>query len=80
MVSGSQSPGRSSASSECGQRFLASLQNWVWLRWLEERGLLDVLEAGTTPQFRPGAWASEGHNLAREWRLTVPFVEINDSY
>ena len=25
-----------------------------WLRWIEERGLLEVTELGTTPRFRPG--------------------------
>src|SRR5579859_464918 len=46
-----------------------------WCRWLEARGLLQVLEEGTTPQFRPGLLA-RGHagNLAREWRLAVPPV------
>jgi hypothetical protein len=45
-------------------------------RWLEEHGLLAVLEPGTTPRFRPGLLA-RGHagNLAREWQLTVPPVE-----
>ena len=48
-----------------------------WLRWLEDRGLVDVLEPGTTPQFRPGAWAAEGRNLAREWQLTDPSVDLS---
>ena len=48
-----------------------------WLRWLEDsrRGLLEVSEPGTTPQFRPAAWASSedaGKNLAREWQLLPP--------
>lgn len=47
-----------------------------WCRWLEARGLLEVLEPGTTPQYRP-TLLRRGHagNLAREWRLTVPPVE-----
>lgn len=47
-----------------------------WCRWLEARGLLEVLEPGATPQHRPSL-LRRGHagNLAREWRLTVPPVE-----
>jgi DNA-binding transcriptional ArsR family regulator len=45
-----------------------------WTRWLEERGLLDVIEPGTTPRFRPGILTAEDGNLAREWRLTLPAV------
>jgi hypothetical protein len=44
-----------------------------WLRWIEQRGLLDVTEPGTTPRFRPGILHRGGSsNLAREWRLVVP--------
>lgn len=43
-----------------------------WTRWLENAGLLDVREPGTTPQFRPGVLAPGDANLAREWRLTRP--------
>jgi len=44
-----------------------------WLRWIEERGLLTVLEPGTTPRFRPGILYRAGSsNLAREWRLAAP--------
>jgi hypothetical protein len=43
-----------------------------WCRWLEARGLLEVLEEGTTPDYRPALWsAAEPGNLAREWRLTI---------
>jgi hypothetical protein len=44
------------------------VQNWC--RWLERRGLLAVLEPGTTAQFRPGILALGTGNLAREWQLT----------
>jgi len=43
-----------------------------WLRWLEARGLLEVIEPGTTPQFRPGVLHASDPNLAREWVLTRP--------
>lgn len=44
-----------------------------WCRWLETRGLLEVLEEGTTPDYRPALLAlAEPGNLAREWRLTAP--------
>ena len=40
-----------------------------WCRFLEQRGLLAVLEAGVTAQFRPALLALGTGNLAREWRL-----------
>jgi hypothetical protein len=44
-----------------------------WCRWLERRGLLEVLEPGVTPRFRPGILHRGGSsNLAREWRLALP--------
>jgi hypothetical protein len=44
-----------------------------WLRWLEHRGLLVVLEPGVTPRFRPGILYPRGSpNLAREWQLALP--------
>jgi hypothetical protein len=46
-----------------------------WCRWLEERGLLAVLEPGTTPQFRPAILALGTGNLAREWQLAAAVVE-----
>jgi hypothetical protein len=49
-----------------------TVQNWT--RWLERRGLLDVLEPGTTPDYRPALLALGTGNLAREWRLTIPAV------
>ncbi|MGH3277380.1 MAG: hypothetical protein ACRDNZ_24015 [Streptosporangiaceae bacterium] len=50
---------------------LRSVQRWT--RWLERQGLLDVLEPGTTPQYRPGILTGpDAGNLAREWRLVVP--------
>lgn len=49
-----------------------TVQNWT--RWLERRGLLDVLEVGTTPDYRPALLALGTGNLAREWRLTVHAV------
>jgi hypothetical protein len=45
-----------------------------WLRWLETRGLLEVLTEGSTPQFRAGILHGEGGNDAREWRLVDPTV------
>jgi hypothetical protein len=45
-----------------------------WTRWLEHRGLLVVLEAGATPDFRPGILRPGDPNLAREWLLTLPPV------
>jgi hypothetical protein len=50
-----------------------TVQNWT--RWLERRGLLDVLEPGTTPDYRPALLALGTGNLAREWRLTIPAVQ-----
>lgn len=47
-----------------------------WCRWIERQGLLDVLEPGVTPQFRPALLVDgDGGNLAREWRLTIPGEE-----
>jgi hypothetical protein len=46
-------------------------------RWLERGGWLDVLEPGTTPEFRPGVLAAGSPNLAREWALTVPGPDGN---
>jgi hypothetical protein len=45
-----------------------------WCRWLEVRGLLAVLEPGTTPQFSPGVLCTGGRNTAREWLLVDPTV------
>lgn len=42
-----------------------------WCRFLEQHGLLDVLEPGTTPQYRPALYALGKGNQAREWRLTA---------
>jgi hypothetical protein len=43
-----------------------------WTRWLEQRGLLVVVEAGATAEFRPGILRRGDPNLAREWLLAVP--------
>jgi hypothetical protein len=42
-----------------------------WLRKIEASPLVEVIEPGTTPQFRP-AWAGQRRNLAREWLLILP--------
>src|ERR1019366_3423801 len=51
-----------------------------WLRWLETRGLLEVLIEGSTPQYRAGILHGDGGNDAREWRLVdstgTPSVKI----
>lgn len=47
-----------------------------WCRWLERRGLLAVLEPGTTPRYRPGILCQAG-NLAREWLLTAPSAAVS---
>lgn len=50
-----------------------------WLRWLEAAGLLEVLEPGTTPRFRPAILGRRGDpNLAREWVLTDPDADPVD--
>jgi hypothetical protein len=46
-----------------------------WCRWLENHGLLAVLEPGTTPRFRPAILLRGDGNLAREWRLSGVPVE-----
>jgi hypothetical protein len=46
-----------------------------WCRWLELRGLLRVLEEGTTPQYRPGVLRRGDANLARTWELADPSVD-----
>jgi hypothetical protein len=43
-----------------------------WCRWLEVRGLLQVLCCGSTPQFSPGILRPGGPNEAREWLLADP--------
>jgi hypothetical protein len=42
-----------------------------WCRVLERHGLLDVVEPGATPQYRPALYALGKGNQAREWRLTA---------
>jgi hypothetical protein len=49
-----------------------------WLRVLEDAGLLEVLEPGTTPRFRPAILHRGEPNLAREWVLTDPDAEPVD--
>lgn len=43
-----------------------------WLRWLRERGLLGVVESGTTPRFAPMALAQDDANRAAVYVLCVP--------
>jgi hypothetical protein len=45
-----------------------------WCRFLEQHGLLTVLEPGVTAQYRPALLALGADSLAREWRLTLPLV------
>jgi hypothetical protein len=43
-----------------------------WLRWLRERGLLGIVESGTTPRFAPMALAADAANRAALYVLCVP--------
>lgn len=43
-----------------------------WLRWLEDRGLLGVVESGTTPRFAPMALSKDDPNRAAVYVLCVP--------
>ena len=43
-----------------------------WLRWLRVRGLLGVVESGTTPRFAPMALAVDAANRAALYVLCVP--------
>jgi hypothetical protein len=46
-----------------------------WCRFLEQRGLLAVLEPGVTAQYRPAILALGTGSLAREWQLMPPLVK-----
>lgn len=43
-----------------------------WLRWLQDRGLLGVVESGTTPRFAPMALSKDDPNRAAVYVLCVP--------
>ena len=43
-----------------------------WLAWLRHRGLLGVVESGTTPRFAPMALAQDAGNRAALYVLCVP--------
>jgi hypothetical protein len=43
-----------------------------WTRWLEVRGLLEVIRPGTTACFSPGILRRDEPNEAREWELADP--------
>lgn len=43
-----------------------------WLAWLRHRGLLGVVESGTTPRFAPMALARDADNRAALYVLCVP--------
>ncbi len=43
-----------------------------WLAWLRSRGLLGIVEAGTTPRFAPMALAAGARNRASVYVLCVP--------
>lgn len=43
-----------------------------WLRWLQDRVLLGVVESGTTPRFAPMALSKDDPNRAAVYVLCVP--------
>jgi hypothetical protein len=43
-----------------------------WLAWLRARGLLGVIETGTTPRFAPMALAADAENRAALYQLCTP--------
>jgi hypothetical protein len=47
-----------------------------WLAWLRARGLLGVVESGTTPRFAPMALAAGAENRASVYLLCVPQVAV----
>lgn len=47
-----------------------------WLAWLRRRGLLGVVESGTTPRFAPMALAQDAGNRAALYVLCVPEIAV----
>lgn len=48
-----------------------------WLAWLRERGLVGVVESGTTPRFAPMALAKDAGNRAALYVLCVPAPPVD---
>jgi hypothetical protein len=49
-----------------------------WLAWLRVRGLLGIVESGTTPRFAPMALARDAGNRAAVYVLCVPSGDVDD--